>query len=258
MRIGYTEAGQGVPLVLLHAFPLDAGMWSAQRDGLTDHARMITPDQRGFGGTTELGDAEPDLDVAVEDLRELLDSLALDRVVLGGISMGGYVALAFLRRYPERLSGLLLADTKATADTAEAAGKRRAMADAVESAGTSEALRRELAPNLIGSTTRWQRPDIYERVAAAAAAAPPAAVAWAQRAMAARRDATDLLPAVSVPTLVVVGEDDTLAAPAETARLAEAIPGATLRRIPGAGHLTPIEAPERFNIAVRSLLARVA
>ncbi|BCJ29846.1 alpha/beta hydrolase [Actinocatenispora sera] len=257
MRIGHTEAGHGVPLVLLHAFPLNAAMWAAQRDGLAAHARVITPDQRGFGDSTELGRADPDLDVVVDDLRELLDALSLETVVLGGISMGGYVALAFLRRYPERLAGLLLADTKATADTDEAAANRRRIADAVERAGSSEPLRREVVPNLIGGTTRWQRPDVYERVAATAVAAPPAAVAWAERAMAVRRDATDLLAGVTVPTLVVVGEDDALAGPAEAARMADAIPGARLRRIPGAGHLTPVEAPERFNTGVRALLARI-
>lgn len=257
MEIGYTEAGRGVPLVLLHAFPLTAAMWAAQRTGLATDCRVITPDQRGFGASPKLPDDEPGLGVVADDVRELLDLLDLPTVVLGGLSMGGYVALEFLRRYPERVAGLLLADTKATADEPGAAEKRHLIARRVEAEADSAILRREVVPNLIGGTTRWQRPDVYETVAALAVAQPPAAVAWAERAMAARPDSTELLPQVAVPTLVIVGEDDAVTPPEDAVALANGIPGAALRRIPAAGHLTALEAPERFNAAVRTLLARL-
>ncbi|GAA4211382.1 alpha/beta fold hydrolase [Actinocatenispora rupis] len=256
MEIGYTEAGRGVPLVLLHAFPLTAAMWVAQRTGLADTCRVITPDQRGFGAS-KLPDDEPDLGTAADDLRDLLDLLELPDVVLGGLSMGGYVAFEFLRRHPERVRGLVLADTKATADQPAAAENRLRIAAQVEADGDAGVLRREVVPNLIGATTRWQRPEVYETVAALAVGQPPAAVAWAQRAMAARPDSTDLLPGIAVPTLVIVGEDDAVTPPEDAILLANGIPGAHLRRIPAAGHLTALEAPERFNTAVRTLLDRL-
>ncbi|HEY3501498.1 MAG TPA: alpha/beta fold hydrolase [Actinocatenispora sp.] len=257
MEIGYTEAGRGVPLVLLHPFPLTAATWAAQRTGLATDCRVITPDQRGFGATPKLPDDEPDLGAVADDVRELLDLLDLPTVVLGGLSMGGYVAFEFLRRYPDRVAGLLLADTRATADAPAAAEKRHAIAARVEADGDASVLRREVVPNLIGGTTRWQRPEVYETVAALAVAQSPAAVAWAERAMAARPDSTGLLPDIAVPTLVIVGEDDALTPPEEAVVMANGIPGAALRRIPAAGHLTALEAPERFNAAVRTLLARI-
>lgn len=257
MKIACTEAGQGTPLVLLHAFPLTASMWAAQLDGLAGECRVIAPDQRGFGASPAVGEDEPDLGTVAEDLRELLDRLELGRVILGGISMGGYVAFAFLRRYPERLAGLLLADTTAAADLPAAAANRRRIADTVLAAGHTHLLATEVAPRLLGDTTRWQRPDLYETVADQVRRHQPESVAWVERAMAARTAAVDLLPDITVPTLVVVGEQDVVTPPEHAVALTEAIPGAVLRRLPAAGHLTPLEAPERFNAAARTLLARV-
>lgn len=256
MVIAHTESGQGIPLVLLHAYPLHAVMWSGQRERLAADCRVITPDQRGFGESVTLGTETPGLGHVADDVRELLDRLSLPQVVLGGLSMGGYVALEFLRHYPDRVAGLLLADTKASADTPEAAAARHRIADAVEAAGDTDLVARETVPNLLGSTTRWQRPEVYETVAEITRNQPPEAVAWALRAMAARRDSTDLLDQVTVPTLVIVGEEDALTPPSDAAVLADAIPDSELRRIPGAGHLTALEAPDRFNTAVRSLLRR--
>lgn len=132
--VSVRESGTGTPLVLLHAFPLNASMWSAQLDGLpgtTGHeARVLAPDQRGFGGT-ELGTGEPSLDAVADDVALLLDAAGIERAVIGGLSMGGYVALAFARRHPRRMAGLLLANTKATADTDTARANRERIAGAV-------------------------------------------------------------------------------------------------------------------------------
>ncbi|MGW2547033.1 alpha/beta fold hydrolase, partial [Kitasatospora sp. NPDC001574] len=132
--VSVRESGTGTPLVLLHAFPLNAAMWSSQLDELPgptgDEARVIAPDQRGFGGTV-LGTDEPSLDAVADDVALLLDAAGVDRAVLGGLSMGGYVALAVARRHPDRLAGLLLANTKATADTEAARANRERIASAV-------------------------------------------------------------------------------------------------------------------------------
>ncbi len=251
------ESGTGTPLVLLHAFPLAASMWSAQLDGLPGmtgaDARVLAPDQRGFGGT-ELGDDEPSLDLVADDIALLLDAAGIDRAVLGGLSMGGYVALAFARRHPGRLAGLLLADTKATADTDAARTNRERIAAAVLARDSVRLLAEErLEDSLLGPASG----QFAERVRALIAEAPPQAVAWAQRAMAARGDTLDVLPGLDVPAAVVVGEADTVTPLAEAELMAAALPDAELTVIPGAGHLSAIEAPEAFNAAVRALLARV-
>ena len=256
VELAYEDAGSGAPVVLLHAFPLASGMWSAQREGLSARFRVITPDQRGFGGS-RLGDAPPSLDVAADDLAALLDRLSLGRIVLGGISMGGYVAMAFLRRHPGRSAGLVLVDTKATADTEAAAANRRRIADEVERGDSSALLLDEVYPKLLGATTKASRPEVASTVADMVAAAPPRAVAWAQRAMANRPDSTATLSTVEVPALVVVGEEDELTVPADAEAMASLLPKAQLAKISGAGHLSPIEAPAAVNSAIADFVAAI-
>ncbi len=255
MEIAYTDTGSGVPLVLLHAFPLSAAMWAGQRDALAGTCRLILPDQRGFGASVPVGTDPPDLDLAADDLRELLDRLRLDQVALGGLSMGGYVAMAFLRRYPERVSALILADTKASPDAPEAAENRHRIAAAVQQAGDSELLVTEMLPKLLGATTRERRPELVDAVTRMVRSAPPDAVAWAQRAMAARPASFDTIAAFTGPALVIVGEEDALAPVTEAAAMVSALPTATLVRIPAAGHLTALETPDEVSTAIRDFLA---
>ena len=248
------ETGTGLPVVLLHAFPLNASMWMPQREALGASHRVITPDQRGFGGS-QLGHDEPSLDEAADDIAAMLDARKIDRVVLGGLSMGGYVAMSFLRRHSQRVSALILADTKLGADSPEGAANRRRIADEVIAAGSSAQLVDELLPSLLGETSRERRALVLGRVKALLEKAPPYAVAWAQRAMAVRPDSTETLAAVTVPTLVVVGEEDTLSPPADAELIAKTVPGAQLVVIPDAGHLSAMESPAEFNAAVSDFLA---
>ncbi|HEX6076137.1 MAG TPA: alpha/beta hydrolase [Micromonosporaceae bacterium] len=259
MEIAYTRAGSGVPLVLLHAFPLSSEMWGAQRGGLSREAEVITVDQRGFGESTgpdAFADAPPDMNVVAEDLASVLDRLEPRRVVLGGLSMGGYVAMAFLRRHADRVRGLILANTKASADTPEAAANRLRIADSVERAGDCELLVTELEPKLLGGDSRRRDPELVRRVTSMLRAAPPDAVAWAQRAMAARPESFDVLRGLEVPVLVVAGEQDALMARAEAEAMASAVRDAELVLIPGAGHLSALEAPREFNAAASGFLKR--
>lgn len=243
-------------MVLLHAFPLTASMWSPQRAALSEAGwRAITPDLRGFGGTA-LEESEPSLDAVADDIVAMLDSRRVtEPVILGGLSMGGYVAMAFMRRHPERVAALVLADTKAAADSPEAAANRERIAAAVVEADSSLLLVDELLPKLVGATTKERRPLVMGRVKALIETARPAAVAWAQRAMAARPDSRESLAQVGVPTLVVVGEEDEISSPAEAEEIAAAVPGARLVRIPASGHLTAVETPEEFNAALLAFLA---
>ncbi|WP_026424869.1 alpha/beta fold hydrolase [Actinokineospora inagensis] len=234
------------PLVLFHAFPLDARMWDGVRAPLSEHVRLITPDQRGFG-RSPLGSAAPSLDVVAADAIALLDSLAVDRAVVGGCSMGGYVAMALLRHAPERVSGLLFVDTKAVADTAEAAAGRVAAATRAETEGTVPWLAEPLL-GVLGTTA------VHGQVRSWVEDQPPASVAWTQRAMAARPDSRALLHSSTVDTLVVHGELDGLMPVALGRELAD-LTGGTLTVLPGVGHLPPVEAPEAFVEAVLPWLA---
>ncbi|WP_327086995.1 alpha/beta hydrolase [Nonomuraea sp. NBC_01738] len=248
MQLYTRSAGNGVPVVLLHAFPLSSAMWLAQREGLAASCRVITPDLRGFGGS-RLGDDEPSVETMADDVARLLDAEGLDQAVVGGLSMGGYVTMAFCRRHPDRLLGVILADTKATADPAAAKANRERIATAVVDDGTG-VLIEEVLPPLIGRTTRERRAMVYGRVRGLVQAAPPAAVAWAQRAMAARPDSFDTLAALKAPTLVIVGEEDELSPVADAEAMARAVPEGRLEIIPKAGHLSAVEQPEAFNAAV--------
>ncbi|MGW0477842.1 alpha/beta fold hydrolase [Nonomuraea sp. NPDC003214] len=253
MQLYTRSAGTGLPVVLLHAFPLSSAMWLAQREGLAGSCRVITPDLRGFGGS-RLGDDEPSVEVMADDVARVLDAEGIDRAVVGGLSMGGYVTMAFCRRHPDRLLGVILASTKAGPDTEPARDNRERIAQAVLADG-NDVLVTDVLPTLIGPTTRQRRAMVFGRVKGLVQSAPPQAVAWAQRAMAARPDSFDTLGALKVPTLVLVGEEDELAPLPEGEAMARAVPDSRVEVIPKAGHLTAVEQPEAFNAAVERFLS---
>lgn len=240
-----------LPLVLLHAYPLDARMWDGVREPLAARTRLITPDQRGLGRSPlPETDRPPSLEDAAHDVVAMLDKLGLDRVVLGGCSMGGYLTMAVLRLAPERVGGLVLIDTRATADTDAAAATRRAVAERAESDGVAWWLADSMMSKLVGPATMLSRPRVLARVRELIDSQPPSGVAWAQRAMAARPDSFDAVRAATVPALVIVGEQDTLTPPSDARALADALPDARLVVLPGAGHLTPMEDPDSVAKAI--------
>ncbi|MEU8343592.1 Pimeloyl-ACP methyl ester carboxylesterase [Actinomadura meyerae] len=251
------DVGSGTPLVLLHAFPLSSAMWLAQREGLAGRFRVITPDLRGFGGSV-LGDDEPSIDAMADDVARTLHGLGVRRAVIGGLSMGGYVAMALCRRHPDLLLGLVLAATRASADTEQARANRLRQAERLDRDGTPQVLVDEVLPGLVGPTTYRQRALVYGRVRGLVQATPPRAAAWAQRAMAGRPDAFDTLRGVRVPALVVIGDEDALATEAEARAMADALPNAELMVVPRAGHLCAIEQPDLFNQAVAEFAAALA
>jgi pimeloyl-ACP methyl ester carboxylesterase len=232
------------PLVLLHAFPLDHRMWDGVRAGIAAHVELVTPDQRGFGGTPLAG--EPDLAAVAADVIASLDGR---RVLLGGCSMGTYVAMAVLRAAPELVAGLVLVSGRASADTDAARENRLTMAARVEAEGPGF-VADAMLPALLGAETHERRPDVVVTVRALVSGQSGAAIAWAQRAMAARPDSTALLRAADVPTLVVRGEQDTLIPAEDADALAAAMPKAEVVVLAGAGHLPPLEVPAEFTGAV--------
>lgn len=254
MSLHVTETGSGPALVLLHAFPVDSRMWGPLAAQLSDSARVITPDQRGFGRSPlPDGAAEPDLRAVAQDVITLMDERGLARAVLGGCSMGGYVAMALLRAAPHRVAGLLLIDTRPDADDDERRNGRLAMARRAEADGT-DWLADTMVPGLLAAGTPDRSPELVATLRTMITEQPPAGVAWAQRAMAARPDSTDVLRAYAGPALVVVGERDALSPPAVAADMARSLPAATLVELAGCGHLTPLEAPSELAAAIADWL----
>ncbi|MGH9811813.1 MAG: alpha/beta fold hydrolase [Candidatus Acidiferrales bacterium] len=252
LELAWEEAGRGAPVVLLHAFPLSRKMWAPQVEALAPRYRVIAPDFRGHG-ESGVADEDSTMERLAEDVRGLLDHLKLERVVLGGLSMGGYVALAFYRRWPELVAALVLADTRASADTEEGRKGRYETAALAEREGNA-AIADMMVPKLLGPATLERKPEVVAAVRAMILEASPAGIAAALRGMAARPASFDLLPTIKCPTLIIVGELDGLTPPADSEAMAKAIPGSTLVRIAEAGHLSNLEQPEEFNSALSGFL----
>lgn len=250
------ERGAGMPVVFVHGFPLDHSMWDAQIAYLSGRWRVIAPDMRGFGGSQSHGETST-MEQMADDVAGALDNLGIDEpIVLCGLSMGGYVAFAFWRKYAARLRGLVLCDTRAAADTPEAAAARFETVERLLAEGTTP-LADAMLPKLFAPATLAERPNVSAIERQKILAAEPAGLAAALRGMAARRDFTDELANVACPVLVIVGREDVISTVDEMRAMAAAIVGSEFVILPSAGHLTPLENPDGFNEAIEQFLTRV-
>lgn len=242
-------------LVLIHAFPVNARMWRAQLVLAERGWRVIAPHLRGFG---EGGDDRPvaSIDDYAGDVIDLLDALHVHEAVIGGVSMGGYVSLAMFRHAPRYFQGLVLADTRAEADTPEAAAGRTRMLELVTSKGPASLaqIADEMVPKLLGATTLAQRAVIVDQVRTMILSNTGGAIAGAIRALVSRPDSTSLLSKVRCPTLIIVGDEDTVTPKPLSERMQHAIPHSELVTVPSAGHLSSLEQPEAFNAALARFL----
>lgn len=252
LEIGYDDVGTGAPVVFLHGFPHHRGLWAPQVNALVDRARCIAPDLRGFGESGVQGPYT--MDQYADDVAALLDALRLERAVVVGLSMGGYVALALWRRHRRRVRGLVLADTRAGADSPEGAHRRQEMIALAREHG-SEAVADAMMPGMIGKSTRQRHPDVAEAVREMLASARVPGVVGALQAMMARPDSTPTLATIDVPTLVVVGDEDVLTPRRDAEAMHQAIRGSRLEVIAGAGHVSNIERPATFNHVLSEFLA---
>lgn len=247
------ERGMGMPVLLVHGFPLDHRMWQEQTDALATRFRVIAPDLRGFGDSRGASGTTTMFRFA-DDLRIVLDQLGVvEPVAVCGLSMGGYITFEFWRRFAARVGSLIFCDTKAAPDAPEAADGRRTLADRTLANGIGD-LADMLIPKLLGDSTRAGRLDIVDRIRETINAADPAAVAAALRGMAERSDSRPDLPTINVPTLVIVGKEDTLTPPSDSREIADGIPGAKLVEIPAAGHMSPMEQPAAVTEALLGFL----
>lgn len=248
--------GTGLPLVLLHAFPVDSRMWADVAALLPGDTPVLAVDLPGLGVAVGVPLPPPSVEASADAVAAALVQAGHHSAVVAGLSMGGYITLALLDRHPQLVAGLGLLDTKATADAPEARANRLRIADAVESSDTVDEVL-PMASTLLGPTSRAQRPELVARVAAWIGAQPPAGVAWSQRAMAARPDRTAVLAGYTGPALVLVGDEDQPTPPAVARSMADAL-GVAPVVVAGAGHLTAVERPSAVAAALGELMDRVA
>lgn len=244
ITLAYSDTGTGLPIVFLHAFPLNRTMWAEQEAALSSHHRVITIDLRGHGES----DAplwHYSLDQAADDVRALLDHLSIRQAIFVGLSMGGYILLAFYRKYADRVKGMVLADTRAQTDTPEGKAGRFQMAQIAYKQGPS-AIANIMLPKLLSPATLQSRPEIVQRVRTMIEGNQISGIVGDLMAMAERPDSVLLLQQIACPTQIIVGELDQATPPADAKLMAEQIPHARLAVIPRAAHLANLEQPEAF------------
>jgi 3-oxoadipate enol-lactonase len=256
ITVGYDDRGSGEPVVLVHGHPFDSSMWAPQAAEFASAGggrRVIAPDLRGYGLSTVVP-GKTTLDVFAGDIAALLDHLELDEAILGGVSMGGQIVLEFYRLFPERVRGLLLADTFARGETEEGRTWRNELADRLLREGMA-AYADEVLAKMVAPYNVEALPDVARHVHRMMCGTAPEGAAAALRGRAERSDYTGLLARISVPTLVVVGRDDAYTPVADAEFLYERIPDAELAVIEGAGHLPNLERPAEFNRVLHRFLS---
>jgi 3-oxoadipate enol-lactonase len=250
VTIAYDDQGAGLPIVFLHAFPLNRSMWSEQVAALSRGFRAIAIDLRGHG-ESDAPFWRYSLEQYALDVKELLAGLGIRKALFVGLSMGGYLEFALYRLYPDLMLGVVLADTRAEADKPEQIQWRYELAQRTAAMGPAAVIA-EMLPKLLAPKTYERNPDLVARVKSMQAAAPVPGIIGDLIAIAERPDSTDLLPFMTIPALVIVGQEDVLTTPADAERIATGIHGAQLIVIPNAGHLSNLEQPERFTSAIEA------
>jgi pimeloyl-ACP methyl ester carboxylesterase len=253
LQLAYDDVGSGSPVLLVHGFPFNRSLWNEQVAELGKSHRVITPDLRGFGESAS-SPGTVTMDRMAQDLAGLLDQLSIPQTIIGGLSMGGYVVLSFYKQFPSRVRGLILADTRSQGDTEEAKQGRAQQAERALTEGMAP-IGDSMLPKLLTPETVARRPEAVKRVRDMMMKTKPEGAAAALLGMAARDDQTELLSKVSVPTLILVGEHDAITPVADSEKMQAKIPGARLKIIESAGHVSNIEQADVFNQEVKSFLS---
>jgi len=252
IEIAYTDSGIGRPVVLIHGYPFNRSLWNEQIAALSSSYRVIAPDLRGFG-ESESAPGTATMNVMAQDVGLLLNHLGIARAAIGGLSMGGYVALAFYKQLPSRVRTLVLADTRAQADTEEAKQSRAQQAEKALNEGMA-GIADAMLPKLLTPETVSKRPEVVKSVRDMMLKTKPEGAAAALHGMAERDDQTALLAKITVPALVMVGAEDAITPVADSEKMHAAIPGSRLVVIENAGHVSNLERTEQFNDALLSFL----
>jgi len=252
IQMAYTDTGVGRPVVLIHGYPFNRSLWNEQVAALSTSYRVIVPDLRGFG-ETDSSEGPATMNRMAQDVARLLDHLEISRAVVGGLSMGGYVALAFYKQFPARVRALVLADTRAQADTEEAKQTRAQHAEKALSEGMA-GIADSMLPKLLTPETVSKRPEIVKRVRDMMLKTKPEGAASALLGMADRDDQTQLLSTIASPTLILVGAEDAITPVADSENMHQAIAGSRLVVLENAGHVSNLERTAQFNEALMDFL----
>jgi len=254
-EIFYDVAGSGPPVVLLHPFPTNHEFWLPVAQMLGSRYRLIMPDLRGHGESS-LGSGSATMRKHASDIAAIMDDAGVDRIPLVGVSIGGYTIFEFWRRFRDRVTALVLCNTKAPSDTPEARANRLQSADDVIQRGT-ESFFESMLPKLLGGTTRRSRPDLVEGALSMMRKMSAEDVAGVQRGMAERPDSVPTLKTINVPTFIITGDEDILTGVAEAELMRHNIPGSEMRVVAKAGHFSPWEQPEEVGRLLRQFLDSV-
>jgi pimeloyl-ACP methyl ester carboxylesterase len=258
MRLSYLQQGFGdnLPVVLLHPFPLNARFWSNQLSGLSRQRHIIALNFRGYGATrVESGD-EFSVERFAGDIRKSMNTAQVPKAIFVGCSMGGYVLFELWRQAPELVGGMVFIDTRAEADTPQAHAKRMDLIEHVRNTGTADLP--DIAEGFLSETTRQTRADVVNDVRNWAAEPSCDVIIKTIEMLARRPDSTSTLATITVPTLVIVGEEDQVTPPDAAVHIADGIEDAQLVRIPDAGHLSPIETPHLVNKAISEFIGAIS
>jgi len=248
-QLFYELLGDGPPVVLLHPFPLNYRFWKSVTEHLRQRYRLILPDLRAHGDS-EAGEGPATMQKLAADLALLCREERINKAIFAGVSIGGYLLFEFWRRYSEHVSALVLANTRAAAETPEGRASRLAAADKVLREGTAGFIA-EMLPKLMSPATLGNRPDIVEAARRMMLQMSPQDIAAVQQGMAARPDSISTLKTIHVPTLILTGEDDSIPR-GEFELMRQQIPGSRLQVIARAGHYAALEQPEEFAALLRS------
>lgn len=255
INLAYTDVGSGPPVVLIHGYPFNRSLWTEQAEALRSNHRVIMPDLRGFG-ESDSSDGVATMKRMAEDVGDLMDHLEIEQAVIGGLSMGGYVALAFCRQVQARVKALVLADTRAQADTEEGRQTRFQQAEKALSEGMA-GLTDAMLPKLLTPDTVSKRPELVKRVRDMMLKTKPEGAAAALKGMAERDDQTEFIAGILVPTLILVGREDAITPMADSEKMQSRIEGSRLVVIENAGHVSNLEQTEQFNDALLGFLSTV-
>jgi 3-oxoadipate enol-lactonase len=253
LKIAYDDVGEGPEVVLIHGYPFNRSLWKPQVAALQTHNRVIALDLRGLGDS-DLTGTVASMNSMAQDIALLLDHLGVGAAVIGGLSMGGYVTLAFYRAFQPRVRGLILADTRPQADSDEGKRMREEQATQILAEGMNKTAENML-PKLLHPDTATKRPGVAAHVREMILTTNPAGAAAALLGMASRDDQTSLLQSIDIPTLILVGEKDAITPVADSENMQRHIDGSRLVIIQEAGHVSNLEQPDRFNREVIDFLS---
>lgn len=255
IQLAYDDVGVGPAVVLIHGYPFNRSLWTEQTDALTSRCRVVTPDLRGFG-ESDASEGPATMNRMAEDVAKLMDHLGIDQAVIGGLSMGGYVALAFVKQFPSRVKALVLADTRAQADTDEGKQGRHQQAEKAQSEGMA-GIADAMLPKLLTPETVSKRPEVVKRVRDMMLRTKPQGAASALLGMAEREDLSEFISTIRVPTMIVVGREDAITPLADSEKMQSKITPSRLVVMENAGHVSNLEQTEQFNFALLRFLDRV-